>query len=274
MRILGIKGHSDRGDDVIRILESLGGNNCWLLEGAFTNNYYYINEEGDISDTFDKSGFIKHFTLEEFEEKFPFKKGDSVMVCDYESPVRIVSMEWNGSEIEYGCIVDDEIEKFLVEEIVLSEKNKNMNKSCECKKTNIDVVNFNNGDYADEVKLNFEDEYSLETNDRGTYLVRKKKAYPKTVDECLDVLGKSFADIGDIKGFKATELIIFQQLLLCREAYMKILGEDSSVAYPFAIIFDHESKRLSKVNHCWNRILSFPDEEVRDIFFENFSNLI
>ena len=42
---LGIKGHKTRGDEVVKILEMLGGNNCYNLTGIYDNKFYYIRKK-------------------------------------------------------------------------------------------------------------------------------------------------------------------------------------------------------------------------------------
>jgi hypothetical protein len=90
---LAIKGHPTRGNEVIELLEMMGGINLFLnkgvveppgLEGNGVNRCYYIFESAAttyISWNYIDSKEIdkyKIFTLEEFLEKFPFKVGDAI----------------------------------------------------------------------------------------------------------------------------------------------------------------------------------------------------
>lgn len=43
-----IHGNPERGDEVIKTLEKLGGKNIYYLSGAKNNAYYYINPTGAI----------------------------------------------------------------------------------------------------------------------------------------------------------------------------------------------------------------------------------
>lgn len=82
MAKLAIKGHATRGNEVIEILEMLGGNNIhnYVTDcncfGFYicdkTRNIYY-----DWIHNFDVEG-VSICTLEEFLEKFPYKVGDKV----------------------------------------------------------------------------------------------------------------------------------------------------------------------------------------------------
>lgn len=79
MAKLAIKGHPTRGKEVVRLLEMLGGEDCHNLYGKKNFSYYTIeNDEikGGIYIFGDEP--YKFFTLEEFEEKFPYKVGERV----------------------------------------------------------------------------------------------------------------------------------------------------------------------------------------------------
>ncbi len=81
---IAIKGHPTRGEEVIKILESLGGKNNALFIGV-DDFWYFINSDrhirNDYQDILIKAGF-KTYTLEEFEREFPFKIGDKVITTD------------------------------------------------------------------------------------------------------------------------------------------------------------------------------------------------
>ena len=63
-----IQGNPERGDDVIKILENLGGNNAYSLSGVRDNAYYFINPSGTIDNTCIDGGtscpFLKEFYKE------------------------------------------------------------------------------------------------------------------------------------------------------------------------------------------------------------------
>lgn len=74
---IAIQGHSTRGKEVIKILESLGGRN-----NEYSGNHpelYYELHSNSIVAMCTKSDDYKYYTLEEFEKEFPFKIGDKVM---------------------------------------------------------------------------------------------------------------------------------------------------------------------------------------------------
>lgn len=77
---LAIQGHVTRGNEVIQILESLGGINRMNQSGCYTNYYYYISgDDNTIAWTCVRPQHLGVFTLEEFEKEFPFKVGDRVI---------------------------------------------------------------------------------------------------------------------------------------------------------------------------------------------------
>lgn len=96
MATLAIKGHPKRGNEVIEILEMLGGRNLSLLFGD-SALYYAINREGIISTHCEEQ--VIQFSLEEFLEKFPYKVGDKVTLDKY--PCVIIGMNWDCDDIIY-----------------------------------------------------------------------------------------------------------------------------------------------------------------------------
>lgn len=75
-----------------------------------------------------------------------------------------------------------------------------------------------------------------------------------------------------------------QELLICRDAYWKIAGEQMKLGKPWEPDFGNEV--LYCIYNYWgeiikdkttlviNKILIFPTEEMRDAFWENFYDLI
>lgn len=62
-----IKGSAERGNEVIKFLENLGGYNCYSLDGHNSNNYYFIAPDGTIQGTYPASSifsFVKEFYKE------------------------------------------------------------------------------------------------------------------------------------------------------------------------------------------------------------------
>lgn len=100
-------------------------------------------------------------------------------------------------------------------------------------------------------------------------LEKKKKEYPKTYEECCEIL-----DIIDNRppwhGYRSVQLKIFQKLLICRDAYWKIAGEEMGLGKPWepqmGVIYCY----MPNAPHYIRNIFPFPTEEMRDAFKENF----
>lgn len=69
-----IQGNPERGDEVIKTLEKLGGKNIYYLSGAKNNAYYYINPTGAIDITCSVEDTLCPFIKEFYREiKLPKK---------------------------------------------------------------------------------------------------------------------------------------------------------------------------------------------------------
>ena len=125
----------------------------------------------------------------------------------------------------------------------------------------------------------FTDENGNVINATKIVLEKKKKEYPKTIEECKD---KTVAG----SGYKTASLLIqLERLLICRDAYWKIAGEEMGLGKPWEPDWlDDDTKKYvitsTKVFETFgglgyiNYILTFPTEEMRDAFYENFKELI
>jgi hypothetical protein len=145
------------------------------------------------------------------------------------------------------------------------------------------AVIFNDANYDDEVELQLGD-YEIEVRDGKTYAVKKKPVYPKTIPECCKVIDS----IGDyqLRGYKHRLLFDFQNLLICRDAYWKVAGEQMGLDKPWEPSWPKtEERKFCIIRRSDNTItkwetktivtfLAFPTEEMRDAFYENFKELI
>ena len=114
-------------------------------------------------------------------------------------------------------------------------------------------------------------------------LEKKKKEYPKTYEECLKIMGVKLSDCY-IQGYKSPLLEDLQELLICRDAYWKLAGEEMGLGKPWEPSdSDYITGRYCIFVHQGNIICStpaedcpftFPTEEMRDAFYENFKELI
>lgn len=130
----------------------------------------------------------------------------------------------------------------------------------------------------------FKDENGNIINATKIVLEKKKKEYPKTYEECAKELGYNQVMPKDhILGYKGTLLSTFQQLLICRDAYWKIAGDEMRLGKTWKPDWEEKSKKsvittfknaIAKFNTEEQYTFAFPIEEIRDAFYENFKVLI
>lgn len=119
-------------------------------------------------------------------------------------------------------------------------------------------------------------------------VLEKKNKYPKTYEECCKIMDidKGFLLTDNLDFWKGRLLTSLQKLLICRDAYWKIAGEEMGLGKPWKPDWtDQESPKYcitsikdqveaSKRYYIMNTILAFPTEEMRNTFYENFKELI
>ena len=297
---LAIQGHEKRGGDVINILKMLGGTNYVAVSGINEEAYYFIDKEGiiDYDCTLNKNDNYLVFSLEEFLEKYPFKVGDVVFDVADGDIGTIAVMKWDEdvSDMKYrvdfnngdiGWFTNDTIYFYL------NKDNKEMNGNIEtnqCKVNGLkrgDEYPIMEGVECNEcIKYYFPDGYEfVDTDDTGVYLKPIKPKYPDNYEECVRIAKNIHGyDIHiDVPAYG--ELMeSFVKLLICRDAYWKIAGEEMGLWKPwepnwttfegmpaifrfrYNIVCDYV-----KHQHC---LLVFPTKEIRNIFYENFKNEI
>ena len=283
MSTLAIKGHPTRGSEVIALLKMLGGK---ILRDRFAGNepfcWYYINGNGYIDykhySLFDSTMV---FTLEEFLEKFPYKVGDKVIFTKYgdKDIVTIQSMMWTGTTIEYTY---NDYCTCLTKDLQPYKEQETMEESKEL------LIGFTKDDEGNWI-LNTHKDYEIEAVNGKFKLIKKKPKYPKTYVDCCDVLGYKNRNNTIQDFFNSCDLYDFElmtrlsMLKLCRDAYWKIAGEEMGLGKPWNqdyhdrcfIIANNKGDIYTYEYHGSNNvILSFPTEEMRDTFYENFKNLI
>lgn len=315
MTNIAIKGHPTRDKEVIQLLEMLGGKNRFDAKGD-CNNVLYVLCDDEIqylkyADA--KTSVMTIYTLEEFEDNFPYKVGDKVLYIPENKTYFIRKMFWKNDKVVYelsdeiyteGCSIPDTI-IFDVDVVKLqpykeenycqvigndiSSNGVNTSASSINEETMGEKGTLVQIDLTKEMNVNDEVEvilgdYEFVLKDGKTYFVKKKPQYPKTYEECCDVLGKTKA-YQSVSGYKTELLEYFQQLLICRDAYWKIAGEEMGLGKPWGPDWstENECKYVIEVYRnnvrknsqgYFNTLLAFPTEEMRDVFYENFKTLI
>ena len=141
----------------------------------------------------------------------------------------------------------------------------------------------------------FVDENGNVINATKIILEKKKKEYPKTLEECCEVLDTGgyqidyFVKPGEVYEYEKaliTKISALYNLIICRDAYWKIAGEEMGLGEPWElsigtpIYYIYYNRTVGTIKNDYaddiqgNIILAFPTEEMRDAFYENFKELI
>lgn len=102
-RYLAIRGNYQRGNEVIEILEMLGGVNTHNLKGDEIRHFYYICPYTSvIKFVFEEYMLITQWethSLDSFNKEYPFKTFDKFVL--YGKEASICETFWNGFTIKY-----------------------------------------------------------------------------------------------------------------------------------------------------------------------------
>ena len=274
MAQLAIKGHATRGEEVVKMLELLGGKKDKFSIGKITNHIYFINTYGHIEST-RNSRVISNFkvlTLEELEAQMPYKIGDKVLHED--EMYEITGMGWHRY---YDKIVYDA--KGEKNRLLLFDPN-NFTPVVNNEEFQNKLLKIYPDGKTGHIQLIPHKDYEIKEINGDFVIIKKQPKYPTTFKECCEVLGIKYDDY--VCGYKGVLLRRFQQLLTCRDAYWKIAGDrkekrkdkDEAVHYViYSTLLDGVIKKATP-NCIANYLLDFPTEEMRDAFYENFKDLI
>ena len=295
---LAIKGHQTRGKEVIELLKMMGGKNPYQFNGDKDCTAFVIDIDKNIRKLlyiFDDEYML--FTLEEFLKEYPFKVGDKVHIYVQNDDIdgrydieatEITSMRWNPARCKIAYKMKDINREFYKEEIKCKvDDSIDASQFMQIGKTV--AVCFNTANYENEVELQL-GEYEIVVRDGKTYAVLKKPAYPKTYEECCKVLRISpeflikYSVDGSDTERDAPLIRKFIKLKRCRDVYWKIAGEEMGLGKPWEPDWNDSTRKCTIVvigndlvkhyTFAQNFILAFPTEEMRDVFFENFKDLI
>ena len=135
----------------------------------------------------------------------------------------------------------------------------------------------------------FTDENGNVINATKIVLEKKKPKYPQTYEECCAIMGFGFKWVNPFRINRDTHPYIKNldnlmeglcKLLICRDAYWKLAdywkpywtiysGPKHCIIYS-----DNQIKWQGKHFVTEAKVLAFPTEKMRDIFYENFKDLI
>ena len=123
-------------------------------------------------------------------------------------------------------------------------------------------------------------------DDNKIILTEKQPQYPKTYEECYKIMKIHSSYECAYNQNLLNKINNFYKLLLCRDTYWKIAGEQMGLGKPwepdwndcaqhkFGLYTLENEIRCINLQVLKNIILVFPTEEMRDAFFENFKELI
>lgn len=309
MKILGFKGDESRGEEIRYILESLGGYNAAGLRFTEERYIYYFKEcnfyrrnviKFDAISDVNLDDFII-YTVDEFKEKYPFKVGDKVLINnDINDVYTVVSMMWDSkiNMVRYvlknidGVILDDSLWYAYEMKFAHKEENNEERKYTELRLDEDQDDKLATEATIDGSKITPPENYligNITQVDNGMLVefVKKQPKYPKTYEECCGVLGMTY-DYPDIRMVSIVESNLYSsfiQLIRCRNAYWRIAGNQMRLKEPWKPDWsDYENIKYSikcrsgeifyNQGYHNHKILAFPTKEMRDIFLENFKDLI
>lgn len=300
---LAIKGHPTRGNEIIELLEMMGGKNTYGYNGRYFIDEilytrevaYYIDFESQIRciDIKNITTYFIVYSIEMFLKEYPFKVGDKVFLYDNITEGCVTGMEWdeNKGTIKYCVYTSGEcwcdVEELLKwNTIDLDEKHHE--KQCDEIQTQIDMDNtmFMLGHTLvpnkmdDKLEYNIINGYEFDKVENGKIILKPiKNRYPNTYKECCDILGIGTMD-NDAEGYKADLIIRFQELLIARDAYWKIAGDEMGLGKPWEprnakdkYIIRRAGDTIVK-GYDISCVLEFPTKEMRDAFYDNLRILI
>lgn len=262
MATLAIKGHATRGKEVIEILEMLGGRNTFDSYYGNDVSWCYTIKNGYLEWDYPSDKY-KLFILEEFLEKFPYKVGDKVQQATSCGSIYVIEqMKWEDNQVKY--VICD-----------LYWKN------CKCTVMSKDLQPYKEETMEDIIKIDIPKGYEFAGVDDDKQQVVFEKIgyqYPKTYKECFDVIGCDSKMVLGTMPVRYNILVKLEKLLICRDAYWKITGDwkpnvEDEKQDKYAIS-NVGGKMSPEYYGIYNSILCFPTREIRDIFFENFKDLI
>ena len=241
---LAIRGHSTRGNEVIKSLEMLGGINDREYIGTNTwKDEYYFLDNGYIR-AYDWCDGIK-FTLEEFLYKYPFKVGDKVFLYDNITEGCVTGMEWdeNKGTVKYcvytssecWCDVKDLLEWNNVD-LVERHYMDNMEEKDKAKAPDIKGEDYSGKRFGYKIPDGYEFDVVV---DGKIFLKPIKPKYPTTYEDCCKImcveLWNTLWGEDATEYEKQTEDLInaLIKLKVCRDAYWKIAGEEMGLSKPW-----------------------------------------
>ena len=248
-----------------------------VFEDTVGNAVYYYMEEI----VWDWTDEMIEGLVERNGKTYPYKIGDRVILKGENRCATITDLKYNShGNLSYYIKIDNDkdisidyptdlllpIECEVEEEIEFTEEDKYW----------CDIMSESDPDtYVLPQGYQFKDENGNVIN-ASKIVLEKKPKYPQTYEESLEIMGVKISDCY-IQGYKAPLFEDLQQLIICRDAYWKIAGEEMGLGKPWEPNFKQgEGIKytifLANGEVIWNRqecicttgsrILAFPTKEM------------
>lgn len=290
--LLGFYGHPERSNDIIERLRQFGAVNSdgWIdleKDAANPEKIIYIifvgNKSTFLIHSLIKKNFLENnkledhaiFEIDSFDSLYDIKVGDIVMVWPEKFEEKVTGFKFNPSTSK----INFRLSSGKIKDYYSLTKIKN---SMEKKEFNLeDFVKIESNGTGHLISINVPEGYEISSIDTNTGQIEIKKEslakLPKTYEECCDVLNidisRTIEHSEDYPFYKEityyendllSRLAYFRKLLICRDAYWRVLGIEGFL----------ESGVKSDKLGVLKDLIPMPSEEILDEFYENFKDSI
>lgn len=140
-----------------------------------------------------------------------------------------------------------------------------------------------------DIELILNNEWIAKVGNNGNVVLKRKPKYPETFEECCKILGEqpdAYESNSTIYGYESDKIASFQKLLICRNAYWKVIGEELGLDGPWKPEYKDGANNYYCTIHTFNNevrclatshrqaVLAFPNETIRDKFHVRFGYFI
>lgn len=294
MRSLLLKVGQDEGkgiEVINQLLEFKGVVNKNTFTGHEDVAGYFVNGE-NIIDSYeyliDQSSYYKIMTLEEFQTKFPFKPGDLVTIKDKDNspvPVHTYTIKegllWDSEaeEVTYQLIHSDLSFTALANASVLARYDQEKEVPTR-EEHSFDLSEPNLSESPSSIELKIPRGYTFDQIKDDKVILKKK--FPNDYIECCRILGCSWEQGITVKGVTEEEKELSKCLIIlkrCRDAYWKLSEgwkEMRLEDVTHYVIYSTAAGKIvnAKTDGISKFFLDFPTEEMRDMFYQSFKDII
>ena len=203
-------------------------------------------------------------------KKPKYKEGEFILLYEYESPVRVVEVSFAYNNFKYLVYIDDS-EEWLDEDEICDLYKPIKRKRMKHREIDSIIWHLRNSVNKGDTKSSAGslEDFILKIKD---YI--PDPIYPETIEECLKV-----EDVD--RSVNLQMLADFRNLIHSRDVFWKIYGNTMGLDNPWKpdwknggelkyVIECVKNEIETGVRTTTNAILSFPTEELRDLFLDNF----